>query len=249
MSEEKPGTEIVDYEKLLADMAKTATATERPSSSTLSFKSGIVALNGEAIKGNKISGIIIASTHANLLYEGKWDPNNPENPVCFAYAQDGEDMAPHPASEKPQSETCAKCPKNQWNSDPNGGKGKACKNIRRIAFLPDDTKVEEVPTMEIAVAALPTTSVKNWSNYVNLVSTMFSRPPLGMVTEIGVEPHLKHQYHVTFTAKGVIDIGMIRALMERAKTPAVIELLHKAYDPNVEKPAEPVRADGKKDKM
>lgn len=226
-------TEIVDYEKLMADMAKQATATERPSSGTINVKSGILTVNGDPIKGNKLDVIFISSVQANLYYEEKWDPDDPKNPVCFAYSPDGENMAPHPASSKPQHHECSTCPMNQWRSDPEGGKGKACKNSRRLAAVPPVDTVEEIAKAEVAVLALPVTSVKEWANYVNLIAATFGRPPLGMLTEIGVEPHMKHQFHVKFTAKGPVDVGYIKALMDKAATTK--DLLEKVYDPNPEK--------------
>ena len=45
---------LVNYDEMLAQMAKAATAVERPSASTLGVKAGILTYNGEPIKGNKI---------------------------------------------------------------------------------------------------------------------------------------------------------------------------------------------------
>jgi hypothetical protein len=240
-------TEIVDYEKLLADMAKKATATERPSSSTISVRSGILMYNKEPVKGNKLEVIIIDSTHANTYYDTEWDQDNPTNPVCWAYSKDpdNEEMVPHPKATKPQHENCQHCPHNQWGSDPKGGRGKACKNSRTLAMLPGDVTAEEVVTSEVATQSLPTTSVKEWSNYVNQASAMFGRPPLGMRTELSVEPHVKHQFHVKFKPLGPVDIGMIKALMDKAAL--CKDLLEKVYDPNPEKGAESeVKTGGKK---
>lgn len=225
-------TEIVDYEKMMRELAKKATATERPSSGTINVKSGILSVNGDPVKGNKLDVIFISSTQANLYYEEKWNPDDPKNPVCFAYSEDGEDMKPHPASSKPQHHECATCPMNQWRSDPEGGKGKACKNSRRLAAVPPVESAEEISKAEIAILALPVTSVKEWSNYVNLIAATFGRPPLGMVTQLGVEPHIKHQFHVKFDPKAPVDVSYIKALIDKAAT--CKDLLEKVYDPNPE---------------
>jgi hypothetical protein len=200
-------TEIVDYEKMMRELAKKATATERPSSGTINVKSGILSVNGDPVKGNKLDVIFVSSTQANLYYEEKWNPDDPKNPVCFAYSEDGEDMKPHPASSKPQHHECATCPMNQWRS-------------------------EEISKAEIAILALPVTSVKEWSNYVNLIAATFGRPPLGMVTQLGVEPHIKHQFHVKFDPKAPVDVSYIKALIDKAAT--CKDLLEKVYDPNPE---------------
>lgn len=229
-------TELLDYEDLLAGMAKEAAATERPSTSTVSFKSGMVAYNGTAVPGNKLDVIIIASTHANFLYEGKYDPNNLMNPDCYAYSPDGVNMAPHPSVAEPRNADCATCPNNQWGSDPSGGKGKACKNQRVLALIPASTKPEEVADAEVAVAKLPVTSASNFGTYVNKCATLFNRPPLGMVTTIGTVPDLKSQFKVTFTNVGPIDNSMLKPIIDKAKS--VQTLLERVYEPNVEAPAE-----------
>lgn len=232
MSEEQTeSTELVNYDEMLAQMAKAATAVERPSTSNISFKSGMVSYNKDPVPGNKLDCIIIASTHANMYYEGKYDPDDIKNPVCYAYSEDGENMVPHPKSSKPQHTDCATCPMNQWESA-ESGRGKACKNSRILGIIPASTKPEDIPTAEVAVAKLPVTSVKAWGTYVNKLATLFNRPPLGVITTLGTQPDMKTQFKVTFDNKELVDVSMLRPLIEKIKV--VKPLLEKEYDPNVE---------------
>jgi hypothetical protein len=57
-------------------------------------------------------------------------------PDCFSRDL----LRPDPACEDPVSKTCAACPNNQWGSDvkPDGslGKGKACRETRRVFVIP-----------------------------------------------------------------------------------------------------------------
>lgn len=232
MSTEKTGTEIIDVEALLAGMAKQATKSEKPSSSVISFKSGMISYNKTPAPGNQMDVIIIASTHTNAYYEGKYDPDNIASPVCFAYSPDGENMSPHPKSSKPQHDNCATCPMNQWKSDPNGGKGKACKNGRSLAVIPADTKPEEVLNAEVAVASLPVTSVANFSNYVNKVATLFNRPPLGLITKLKTTPDMKTQFKVLFENMDLLGADMLVPLIKKAELAA--PMLIREYEPNVE---------------
>lgn len=237
-------TEIVDYEALLAGMAKATTATERPASSTIGTQAGVLTYNGDAVPGNVLECIIIASTHANLYYEGKFDRNNPSNPVCYAYSEDGENMAPHPTSSKPQAESCDACPHNKWHSDPEGGKGKACKNSRCLALIPAGTTPDEVPRAEVATLALPVMSVKAWGSYVHEVAALFNRPPLGVVTAIGTKPDPKSQFRITFTNKGPVEKEMLKPLID--KIPLVKDVLERTYDPNEEQGEEEVKTNKSK---
>lgn len=225
--------EIINYEEQLAALAKQATAVERASTSTIGTKAGILTYGGQPIPGNKLDCIVLASRHTNLLYEGKFDPNNLSNPVCYAYGEDEKTLAPHPSVLNPVSPTCTGCPKNEWGSDPGGGRGKACKNSRSLAIIPADTKPEDVLTAEIAVLKLPVTSVANWSNYVNKLSTLFHRPPLGIFTEIGTQPDAKSQFKVVFQAKGNVGNDMMPGLLAKIET--AIPLLERVYEANAEK--------------
>lgn len=229
-------TEILNYEELLSSMAKEATAAERPSTSSLSFRSGILALNKTPVPGNKLDVIVLGSRHANALYTAAYDPDNIASPDCYAYGEDEASMTPHPSVLEPKSDKCSTCPMNAWGSDPKGGKGKACKNSRVLAVIPADTKPDSVMDAEVAIAKLPVTSGQNWGNYVNKIGTLFNRPPLGMITQIGVVPDLKTQLKVTFMNVAPVDVGMIKPLIDRSAT--LGPLLERVYEPNVEAPAE-----------
>lgn len=228
--------ELVNYEEKLAQMAKQATEVERPSGSAIGTRSGILTYGGTPVPGNKLDVIVIGATHTNLYYEDKYDPDDIKNPVCFAYSKDGIDMAPHPASSKPQHTDCATCPMNQWKSDPGGGKGKACKNSRSLALIPADTKPEDVANAELAVLKLPVTSVHNWGQYVNKVAALYGRPPLGLITTVGMAPDLKTQFKVTFTNGQLLGNDMLGPIFQREES--VYPILERVYEPNSETPEE-----------
>lgn len=211
-------TEIANYDDLLAQMARAAQKAadiERPSGANISVRAGLLQYNGAAVPGNKLDVIIASSMHVNLYYEGKFDPQNITSPVCFAYSPDGENMAPHPASSKPQGDNCKTCPMNQWESDPDGGRGKACKNVRSLALIPAGIKAEQAPTAEVAILKLPVMSVKNWQTYVQMCKAVHGRPTYGVVTEIGTVPDAKSQFKITFADKGLVELPIIAGILPR----------------------------------
>lgn len=217
--------ELVSVEERMAAMAKLAVSIERPSISSVGLRAGQLSLNKMPIPGNKLDCIVIASTHANLYYEGDYDPDNLTNPACYAYSESGVDMVPHASAPKPQSPNCKSCPHNQWGSATKG-KGKACKNSRHLALIPADTK--DVMGAELAVLKLPVTSVTNWSNYVNKVATLFGRPPLGMVTQIGTVPDPKSQFKVVFSQVKPVENELLVGIMDRS--PSALSALEKVYE-------------------
>lgn len=240
MTEETQGTtDIVNYDEELAKLAKLATKTERPDTSSINVKAGIITYNKQPVPNNKLDCIIIASTHANLYYDEKYDQENPKNPVCFAYSEDPDEnpMAPHPASSKPQAETCAECWANKWKSDPEGGKGKACKNIRRLALVPAGVQPADIATAEVATFNIPVTSTNAWGMYVNKIATLFARPPLGVVTQIGTVPDMKTQFKVTFlNLDPLVGRELLPGLFQKSQLAR--SLIEKVYEPNAEEQPE-----------
>jgi hypothetical protein len=147
----------------------------------------------------------------NVYYEGDYDPDNPSAPTCYAFGRDEKDMAPHPKvveAGTAVSEKCSGCPNNEFGSA-DKGRGKACKNTRRLALLPAGTydergKLKLIDDPDVHAAAsirfmkLPVTSVKGFAGFVKAVSSTLKMPPHGIVTKVSVEPDPKTQHKVVF---------------------------------------------------
>lgn len=235
--------DLVNMDEYLASLVKEATANEKPSGSMIGCRAGVLSYNGTPIPNNKLECIVVGSVHSNMYYDKPFDPDNPQNPICYAYSMDGKEMAPHPSATQPQADSCEDCPLNQWESDPKGGRGKACKNTRSLAVIPADTTTEEIATSEIAVLKLPVMSVKNWSMYVQKCAALHNRPPLAMYTRIGTVPDQKSQFRVTFEDIDPVPLDMVHPLV--AQTERVREVLFKEYEANQE-PLEKPEKKGKK---
>jgi hypothetical protein len=168
-----------DVLQRLADEARAAAATERPAVGRISINAGVMQYAGNPVAGNKIEAVVLLAGYRNVYYAGKYDRNNIQPPNCFSIAMSDEGMAPHEnVAEKPAT-SCTECPFDAWASDPNGGRGKACKQSRRLVVLPANalTTAEDVQKAELAVMDLPVTSVKNYSNYVNVLAASANVPP------------------------------------------------------------------------
>lgn len=224
------------WESKLAKFAQEAASQEAPPAGTaVTFKAGIVKYGGNPCAGNKLDAVVIGSIYENAYYVGEFDADNPKSPVCFAFSPNGENMAPHPKSTAPQNATCAGCPKNEWGSA-DKGKGKACKNIRRLGLLPPSPATPEaILGGDMAYAKLPVTSVAEWSKYVSVVNAVHKRPPFAVLTQLGAKPDEKSQFKVTFQHAGNLPDELVDALIERHGR-AVVEL-QVPYNPNSEAPA------------
>jgi len=213
-------TGVVSWQDELTALTVATAEAEKPSGNWVSFKGGVLTIGGNPMKGNRVEAIIIHSVFENQWYKEKYDANNPTSPHCYAIGETDDDLKPHPDSLTPQAATCAGCPKNEWKSDPNGGKGKACKNVRRLAMIaaPDAGTPENVQKAEVAVAKLPVTSVKNWSTYASQIASVLKLPPLAVRTEMILEPDAKTQYQVNFQLVDKIEDGaIIQALLNKRR--------------------------------
>jgi len=88
---------------------------------------------------NTINAVVVDVRYINTFYEGRYTPNDPKPPVCWALDADANTLAPNEASPKPVHDACSGCPKNEFGS---AGKGKACKNMVRIAIITPDADVK-----------------------------------------------------------------------------------------------------------
>lgn len=191
----------------LAKDAKDAAAKERPAIGRISLKSGQMTYAGQPIKDNKMEAVALFASFRNVFYAGRYDPNNIVNPNCFAISEDDEDMAPHANVSEPVHPTCEGCKYNEWGSDPGGGRGKACKQTRRLVLLPGqavDLGPDAIKTAELAVMDIPVTSVRNYSGFVNSLAASANVPPYAAVVEISVVPDAKTQFKVKFNPLRVV---------------------------------------------
>lgn len=218
----KPGTQLTVWEKRMAEAAERQKQTEKPMAGFLQITtgSGILSVDGNEVKDNFLDLIVLCSAYENAFYGGEaYDANNPKPPVCYAFgdidADDPEEgMAPGMYAGKAvgevadkQADTCADCENNVMGSS-DTGKGKACKNIRRLAVITADSieSEEKLNTAEVRLVKVPVTSVKNWSTYVrNVLTDELNRPYWAVVTRLALVRDKKTQFKMTFEFQENID--------------------------------------------
>lgn len=96
-------------------------------------------------------GVIIDHYAVNAYWQDKY--NGSKNPPDCS-SMDGKTGTTKDGKQRP----CATCPLNQFGSDPDG-RGKACKNMRRVFLLPSNS----ILPLQMTV---PPTSLKNFSDYI-----------------------------------------------------------------------------------
>ncbi len=122
-----------------------------------------------------IEGIILSNHPANAYWPGGgFDENTP--PICMS--DDGKQGIGTPGG------TCVTCPFNQYetgvDSKGNPTKGKACKNMRQLYILRSG---EYMPIQ----LSLPPTSLRAFSDFVNIAFANRHRPAWASVVQIGLK--------------------------------------------------------------
>jgi len=219
--------------------AKAQLANERPALSIMSLKSGVMSIGEEPVPGNELNCIIVANVTENQWFKDRYDPNVRSNPTCYALGEGkAEQLAPMAESIDKQAEACISCEKFEWGSSPTGGRGKACKERRRLALIPEDMSAE------MLLLNIPPTSIRNWSNHVAKVVATTGMSTAGVVTNIKVVPSAKNQFEVKFEIVGRVHVDHMSTLMQRKADALAIML--QPY-PEIEEEEEPAK--GKKRKF
>ena len=154
-----------------------------PSTKAIRLTDKVFTMPDGTVIQDELEVVIVDFISQNKLYEGKYDPKNPEPPVCYAIGKVVNSMVPSPNSQDMQvskGESCAECPMNQWGSD---GDGKACKNTRVLAVVLPDAEETEVYTISV-----PPTGIKGFDGYVGSIAKLYNLPPIGVKTTISFHP-------------------------------------------------------------
>jgi len=169
--------------------------------------------------------VILDSVLENVYYVEDFDPEAPSAPTCYAFGRDEKTIAPHGEVEKPQCASCVDCEWNKWASSARG-RGKACRNRRRLAVIPAGTldaagrftafnEPEAYEAQQVVYLALPPTSINGFGGFVKQVAGALQRPPHGIFTKVKLVPDNKTQFKVTFEALGPVPRELLPVVMKR----------------------------------
>lgn len=162
-----------------------------PSGYMISTKGKTFTLPDGSANPGPLVCVVLDWVTANTYFEGIYNPKNVQPPACFAIGRTVADIKPSDNSPKKQGNpdkndedygTCRGCPQNEWGSDPQGGKGKACKNTRRLLVVPANASAK-TPCWVLSVSP---TGLKFFDKYVNTLADQGVHP-IEVVTEISFE--------------------------------------------------------------
>lgn len=219
----KPGTAVVQWEEEFAKLAeKSVEGVKLGSAKFISFSGGKMSFGGADVPDNELRCVVVGWAHHNAFYDPdiRFDPKNPQSPLCWATAATEEEMEPHEVFDQ-QSDACVGCPHNEFGTADNGrGAGKACKNGIRLAIISEDD-LGDLDSAELVWVSVPTMSIKNWLKYAKVdCAKTLNRPHWAVVTLMKRVADDDSQFRVTFKAEEKVEdselFGPLKELWENA---------------------------------
>lgn len=140
-----PKNAILDLQaEIKAELEAAAGTIDKPSNFKISTKAKMFTLPDGTSSRGPLEAVILDYRTVHNYYKGTYNASSPEAPSCFAISKQVEGMKPSSNAAEPAHETCEGCVYNEWGSAPTG-KGKACKNIRRLALVPANADKDTRP--------------------------------------------------------------------------------------------------------
>lgn len=217
-------TALVNYEEQLRrELAQLGDHMEAPGSNKISLGGKLFRMPSGETHPGPLRCVILDYTAVNMLYKGAYNPNVKAPPLCWALGKNPKELAPSANVPQPQHTDCTACPKNQWGTAANG-KGRACKNQRRLMLTTPDFSAEPM-TLYVSPGGL-----KLWDKYLRDLISDHSKMPIQVVTDITFDPN---QAYPTLQFAFVDYHGKLEEAMRmRAKYQDII-----TREPDIKQPA------------
>lgn len=209
----KQETALSVVEQEIAAEAKADSAMFQQGTARISLKGGVISVDGARAKDNKLVVAIISAVFGKAYYEGEFDPEVPQTPVCYGFSPTGaNNIVPHAEAPQKQAPACLGCQHNKFGTAERGA-GKRCKDeIRLMVVAPSGDDY----TGEVRMLTIPPGSLQNWGKYVGKLSDM-GGSIRSVLTEISVEPY-KGAYKVAFNPAGKLSDEAYLALKARRES-------------------------------
>ena len=182
---------------------------------TLSTKEKRFSLGDEDL-GTEIDVVVADTAFEHAYYDRPYDEDKPSPPACFAIGKSENDLVPHPDSPVPQHANCRDCPWNEFESA-TVGKGKACKNKRRLALFAFGE--EGLSTEQVVILPIAPTGLKNYAVYAKGIAAKFKRPTYSVVTTMKFSdkktyPIVTHKMHSVLKPEDILRVQKNREEIE-----------------------------------
>jgi len=210
---------VAEYrEALRQELATLRTRIAPPAGNRISLRGRVFTMPDGSTNAGPIAAVILDFRNHNQYWAGPYDPNQMEDPICWAVSRTYDALAPSPESVEPQAESCASCPKNVFGSAPNG-KAKHCKNSRRLAIVPPDATLETDPM----ILTTSPTAISPFESYILGLATD-GKLPVEVITHIAFDPASDFPSLRFGKPKPLSDKQLAVMIALRSKAQAVLDM-------------------------
>lgn len=197
---------------------------------------------GDDKLGTTLKCIILSTVFDHSYYDRPYDPDTTTPPACFAIGDVDSDLVPNEISPVKQHSNCRDCPKNQFQSASNG-KGKACRNGRRLLICSVDSDCR-ANFGDMAIVNVSPTALKGISKYIKSINNIKKLPVWAVVTTLSFDDDAAYPIVVPTFEKSVHPDD-ITVIAERSQE--FIELVSVVYDVEDFEPLEAAAVTKKKE--
>ena len=134
--------------------------------------------------------VILDFVSYNAYYDKPFKDGEPGSPACYAIGLEPTSLVPSKKAPDRQADSCGACPQNLFGSK---GDGKACRNHRKLAVVAGAGDLASQADSPMWILEVSPTALKAFDAYVSMVRAQFATPPIGVVTDIFMDPGVEHQ--------------------------------------------------------
>lgn len=240
-------TALTPFQQQMMEIAQQGVEAEKsPGFTAISIRNSKFRVDDLALP-NPLRVVILNAAFENNFYEGKFDQKATAAPICTALGYDSEALAPPADLKTKVQDVCGEpgepgcCPNNEWASA-DTGRGKACKNGRKLAVILADEKNYAKAT--VYVLHVPPKSLSNVTKYIKNLGKVMHLPTFGVITALSFDEDEEYPL-VELTAVAPFDMEQ-----DQDRLSALMSLHHKTkaelVRPFVRKEEEAKPAEGKK---
>ena len=210
---------LINYDAEFAKIAEETRNSLAPTKGNhISTKGKIFTFPGGATQPN-FDCIVLDFIRINQLMT-PYNPNVRGVTKCWAMGRNEHLLAPSETATHKQADNCGACAMNKYGSATNGGKGKACQNLYRLAIVPPDAG----PENDIWLVKVSPTGLSNWSHYVKMANTQIGEAGFcRIITNLSFDPNKDYPSLIFKMAGPISHPEVVLNLRMRAREAVMTE--------------------------
>ena len=213
-----------DWEVALAAKAKNEKSQETLGIPRITHDNGKIKIDQKPVADNKLKVAIVDYIFSKAYFAEKYVKGKAQVPACYGYGASEPEVVIHDAVEEKnrQCDTgCKDCEHNLFFTA-EVGKGKRCKDERKLLVVVANDDPESIAAAEMRTLSVPPGSLKNWGKYLAGIDEITPYGVRGVMTEISTEDGAAGAYALTFKPVDRLAKETVREIVRRSEKSAAM---------------------------